>query len=293
MSRRARPVLHERPPLDVGVTTPGGAWAVAQFLGAGERFLRYKALGKGLRPAVLKEYFPARWRRVDGTPTPDRDEAFELGLAKHFREALESARVLTMHPGLIMTFDILDFGASFFAAYEWVDGEDLGARVRTRGPLLQSELAEVLRQAGDALEHLHGLGYLHGDVSPDNLIIEESGRVRLTDYERVTPYPKVRFYQDTVTINPDFAPIEMHSKFASYGPETDVYSLAATAYFALTGQRPTPARLRIANPTVPPAFSQRPGVSEAVSDAIDHAMALRASERTPTVAQFLDELGVR
>jgi serine/threonine protein kinase len=93
-------------------------------------------------------------------------------------------------------------------------------------------------------------------------------------------------------VNPDFAPIELLSTFSSYGPESDVYGLAAVAYMALTGKRPTPAAHRAANPRLAPAHALKPGVPSDISDAIDRAMRLRASERTPTMQAFLVELGL-
>lgn len=287
-----RLAVNDRPPLEVGQTKHDGAWAIAQPLGGGERYLRYKALGKGLRPAELKEYFPSRWRRIDGVPQPVQNDDFEIGLASYFREALESARMLSMHPGLVMTFDVFFDGPGFGAAYEWIEGESLEAVLIRQTALERDELWPILRQAGDALLHLHELGYLHRDISPGNILIESNGKVRVTDYETISPYPKTRSFRDTVTINPDYAAIELHSKFALYGPETDVYAFAATAYHALTGRRPPPARLRIASPTVPPAFTVRPGISEAASDAVARGLSLRAKDRTPTIAQFLRELGL-
>jgi len=292
MPRRPRTIVNERHPLEVGTALHGGAWAVAQALGEGERYLRYKALGKGLRPAELKEYFPARWARQGEAPAPVENAEFELGLAAYFREALESAKVLSMHPGLVMTFDVFEQGATFYAAYEWLEGSSLERKIQQKGFMSRDEFWPVLRQVADAASHLHSLGYLHRDISPDNVFLEDGGKARLCDYETLSPFPKTRSYQDTVTLNPHYAPIELHSKFPTYGPESDVYALAATTYYALTGRRATPARLRIASPTVPPAFTVRAGISEGVSDALDRAMAVRARERTPSVADFLSELGL-
>lgn len=292
MSRVARTIVNERPPLEVGTAVKGGAWAVAQSLGAGERYFRYKAIGKGLRMAELKEYFPARWKRIDGHPTPCQNEAFELGLAEYFREALELARVLSMHPGLVMTYDVFSEGPTFYAVYEWLEATSLESMIQSKGRLTRDELWPIARQVAESLEHLHELGFLHRDISPDNVLIEADGRARLVDYETLSPYPKTRSYADTVTINPNYAPIELHSKFAAYGPESDVYAFAATLYYALTGTRPPPARLRIASPTYPPAFSMRVGISEGASDALDRALAVRAKERTPTIAQLAEDLGL-
>lgn len=292
MARRRRTIVNERPPLEVGTALHGGAWAIAQALGKGERYLRYKALGKGLRPGELKEYFPARWARIGLTPSPAQDAEFELGLAAYFREALESARELSTHPGLVMTYDVFEEGKTFCAVYEWLEGESLERCIQRKGFLTRDELWPALRQIADAVSHFHSQGYLHRDISPDNVFLEESGKARLVDYETLSPFPQTRSYRDTVTLNPHYAPIELHSKFPAYGPESDVYALAATVYYALTGRRATPARLRISNPTVPPAFTVRAGISEGVSDALDRAMAVRARERTPTVAEFIAELGL-
>src|SRR2546426_3259697 len=65
----------------------------------------------------------------------------------------------------------------------YVDGESLGQRIRTRGPLPPAEVARVLKQVARALAYAHDHGVVHRDVKPDNILLENpTGRVLVTDF---------------------------------------------------------------------------------------------------------------
>src|SRR2546430_13925895 len=65
----------------------------------------------------------------------------------------------------------------------YVEGETLGQRIRTRGPLPPAEVARVLKQVARALAYAHDHGVVHRDVKPDNILLENpTGRVLVTDF---------------------------------------------------------------------------------------------------------------
>lgn len=290
MSRVPRLVLNERPPLPVGKPLHDGAWAIAEFVCEGGRHLQYKAMGRALRKSALKEYFPPVWRRDGDLVIPDREPEMEHALRRFYLEGLRIAREVPSHPSLLVTYDLFEERGTHYAAYEWHEGLSLAELLRRTGALPIAMALSVVEHVGSALGHLHGLQLLHRDVNPFNVLVQPGGKAHLADYETLSPYPAARQFTGMTLVNPDFAPIELLSTFSSYGPESDVYSLAALAYLTLTGKRPTPSAQRAANPRLAPAHQIKPGIPVHISKALDRALSLRSKERTPTVLSFLDDL---
>ncbi len=280
-----RSPVSDRPPLEVGAAVKGGAWAVARYEGAGRRMLRYLAMGRAGRRAELKEYFPAGWRRTPIGYEPLENESSEREIAAFARQGFEIAQDLPSHPNQARTLEVFEDSGTFFVIQEWLEGESLEARVQRSGPLPLDEARSAIAQAGSGLAALHGLGRLHRDVSPGNVLLVP-GRALIFDYELLTPFPEVRKLGTKVLANPAYAPLELLSVFPRYGPESDVYGLAATLYFALGGKPAPPAARRTTAPKLPPL----PRIPEPVMAAISRAMAVRAKDRTPTVAAFLEEV---
>ena len=107
-------------------------------------------------------------------PQPDLRERF-------LREARTAAQLSQPNIVAIHTVDQVQGFVFFVMAY--IDGDTLGDRVRTRGPLPPGESARVLREIAWALAYAHAQGIIHRDLKPDNIILERAtGRAVLTDF---------------------------------------------------------------------------------------------------------------
>jgi serine/threonine protein kinase len=290
MLRRAKPIEREREPLPIGTPLKGGAWAIAELLAKGGRHLQYKAMGRALRKAAVKEYFPPNWERTAEGLLPLENPVKELALRDFFRGALEMTRDIPSHPSMLMTYDILEERGTTYAAYEWHEGRNLAEIIRCKGSLPLEAALPIVLQVAAGLTHLHGHGFLHRDINPLNILVEANGRTRIADYETASPYPKTRSFPGMAIVNPDYAPIELLSIFPTNGPESDVYALAAVMYHMLTGRHPRPAASRVASPSLPPAHSVKPSIPDSISKALDRAMMVRAKDRTPTIESFLQDI---
>lgn len=274
-----------REPLEIGTPIRDGLWAVARHEGQGRRTLRYLATGRAGRRVELKEHFPAGWRRTEAGCEPTEEVEAERAVAEFMREGWTLARDLESHPNLARVLDVFEDRGTFFVVQEWLDGESIEDQVRRRGPLTLEEALGRIAEAAEGLDALHRQGLLHRDVSPGNILLAKD-RAVVFDFESLTPFPEVRSFGGRVLVNPAFAPLESLSVFKHYGPESDVYGLAATLYFALAGKAAPPAAARVANPRLPPPVK----APAPIFAAIERAMAVRAKERTQTVGQFLAEL---
>src|SRR5438445_264245 len=121
----------------------------------------------------------------------------------------------------------------------YVDGESLGQRIRTGGPLPPAEVARVLKQVARALAYAHDHGVVHRDVKPDNILLENpTGRVLVTDYgiARVGAGSGNTGPREVMG-TAEFMSPEQASGAVADG-RSDLYSLGAVAYYVLSGRLP-------------------------------------------------------
>lgn len=212
------------------------------------------------------------------------------GATRRCRDILRAeARVLAQldHPNVVGFVEHGETPDCSFIAMEAVRGEDLGARIDrahiTRGAAMLS-----LYDVATALDHTHARGFVHRDVKPANVMIDDaSGRQRgvLIDFGLATPWrPGARSERGSAFVlgTPEYmAPEQALGLEADIGPATDRYALAAIALELLTGRRPYPpmplGRLLVSIIEEPP---RRPSALGLDSRALDLVFA-RAMARDP------------
>jgi serine/threonine protein kinase len=141
------------------------------------------------------------------------------------------------HPNVVSVFDLVDEDDVRWLVMEYVDGETLSERVRTSGPLDPTEAATLLAQTADALVEAHAHGIVHRDVKPSNIMIA-GGAAKLNDFGIARSEDDPSLTQTgLVTGSPAYLAPEVASG-ASATPASDVWSLGATLYHAVTGKPP-------------------------------------------------------
>jgi serine/threonine protein kinase len=212
-----------------------------------------------------------------------------------FIREIEVTRALR-HPNVV---GLLDFGrheGRFYFALEYCSGgsvEDLRVRLGGRVPL-----PSTLRIAVDALEGLaaaHESGFVHRDLKPDNVLLGEDGAARLADFGLAKSFQQAGLSGLTATgaVGGTF-PFMAREQLTSYRearPTTDVWSMAATLYFLLTGQYardfgdqdPIAAILRGG---IVPLRRRDPSLPEDLAAVIDRALDDEPTRRFPTAREF-------
>lgn len=282
------------------VALPAGSgvreYVIERVLGEGGFGITYEARHVHLAGRfAIKEYFPwgvARREsdgRVTARSTPDAEEAFRWGLDRFVEEA--QTLELLDHPAIVKVRDVFVENGSGFMVMEFVDGETLEERVLRAGPLPEAEVIELVRRAADGLAAVHGKAFLHRDVKPSNIMLRgdtpvliDFGAARRTDTGKATT---------TMLKSHGFSPIEFALPLMGTGPWSDIYSLAATAFFALTGEAPPDAQeKRYGAPSDPiRKLGAKAGASRFLKQ-IDAALAVKPGDRPQSVAAWIAAMDI-
>jgi serine/threonine-protein kinase len=198
--------------------------------------------------------------------------------ARFLREARTAAGL--SHPHIVPIHRVSEAGGFVFFVMSYVEGETLGERLRTRGPLPPAEAMRVLREVSWALAYAHGRGIVHRDVKPDNILLEAAtGRALVTDFGIARGGHDATAATDPGKImgTANFMSPEQAAGEPLDG-RSDIYSLGVVGYLAVSGRLPfessnLPALLqRQANEEAPSVMRVAPGLPPALGAAIDRCL---------------------
>ncbi len=211
------------------------------------------------------------------------------------REAQTLARL--GHPSLVRVTDFFSQDDSEYLVMDFVQGESLGIRIERTGALPEAQVLKWAAQLLSALAYCHSQGVIHRDVKSHNVIIRPDEQAVLVDFGLVKLWDPSDPYTKTVMRGlgtPAFAPPEQFEALAEHTDErSDIYSLGATLYHALTGELPPTSPLRTANPErFVPLHTVAPQVSEQTAAVITKAMALPRSERWRSANEMAEALKI-
>lgn len=158
--------------------------------------------------------------------------------AERFRREAQAAASLN-HPGIVTIYDTGVDETGPYIVMELIEGETLAARMADERPLGVATTASMVRDAAAALDHAHANGVVHRDVKPSNLIVDENGGVRLTDFGIAQAREDPTLVTDSEEVMGTLAYMAPEILTgAAATPASDVYSLGAVAYEMLTGRQP-------------------------------------------------------
>ncbi len=209
--------------------------------------------------------------------------------ARQFR--LEAVILANLrHPNLPRVSDhFVVAGEGQYLIMDFIDGEDLRQRMERIGVLPEDEVVQVGAAMCDALYYLHTRkpGILHRDIKPGNVKISPDGHIFLVDFGLAKV---VQGNQATSTgaraMTPGYSPPEQYGT-ARTDPRTDIYSLGATLYAALTGVIPEDGLARaMDNAQLTPLRKRTPDISRRLAAVIEKAMEVDPSDRYQNADAF-------
>ncbi len=265
-----------------------GRYEIMSLLGCGVLGPTYCARSRALgRDVVIKEFLP--WMlalRRDGTNVVAQPATLADDLdwiRAHFAEESAKLRDMPPAPYAVRTIDLFDANGTSCAVFNLVPGISLERRVRTGGALRPALVERLLNSLIEALAHLHGQGLLHGDIRPANVMVDLIGRPTLIDFGNARAAMAQRLSGMAGLQPPGYTAPELACG-AAPSTATDVYALAATIHYAITGRAPPEAAERLHADRYEPLASLAPaGFARELLAGIDRALALHPGDRPQTI----------
>jgi tRNA A-37 threonylcarbamoyl transferase component Bud32 len=259
------------------------------------RFEIIEVLGQGAMGVVFRAHDPDLKRDVALKILAKqfiRSQKKTYRLEQFIREARSAARL--SHPHTVTVYEIGQDQGWFFIAMELVEGKtllDLVVKKKRRVPIEQ--VCELVAEASDALSAAHRLGIVHRDIKPSNLMLTKDGRIKVADFGLAQlAEDESDFELPTKAVGTPYWMSPEQCKGETAIPQSDVYSLGAVLFFALTGEVPYKGKTKRdilsqhTGAAVPDPRLYRKEVPEGLAKIVRRAMAKNPAERFQDAAEM-------
>ena len=275
----------------IGKTLQNGKYEIKRVLGQGGFGITYEGVQTGLgRKVAIKEFFMKDFcEREEGTSmvtivgTEGNRSLVERFKEKFIKEAQMIAGLEDI-PHVIRIYDIFQENGTAYYVMQFIEGGSLDGKVKTEGALKEDVVVGYIMQIADALDQLHAQKIMHLDIKPANILLRGK-ELFLIDFGVSKHYDAEG---DATTTTPvgrskGYAPIEQYRQggVQSFSPETDIYSLGATAYFLVTGKTPPEATELVIDPLVRPD-----NISDSLWNTIEVSMRPSKNNRPHSITEF-------
>src|ERR1700733_4738413 len=261
----------------------------------GHRYEILQMLGEGGMGTVYK----ARDREVDRLIALKviRPELAQNADALHrFKQELILARQVT-HRNVIRIFDLGEADGMKFITMEYIEGRDLKSIIREKGKFTPKEAEKIVVQVCKALEASHAEGVIHRDLKPQNIMVDEQGKVSVMDFGIARSMEMVGGMTQTGALvgTPEYMSPEQ-AKGQHLDARSDLFSLGIIFYELLTGNSPYKADTAMAtlwkrtHEAARPPIELEPGIPPAVSDMVVKCLEIDRERRYQSVADFARDL---
>ncbi|MFT4561694.1 MAG: serine/threonine protein kinase [Gammaproteobacteria bacterium] len=279
-------------------------YRIDSVLGQGGFGITYLAYDPNLDQHVaIKEYLPMDLAVRDGDnsvypASSANGERYQWGLDRFISEARTLAKF--KHPAVVRVLSVFEDNNTAYMVMEYERGKSLQQILDARKTLNEDELIPILGPLLDGLEQIHSTGFIHRDIKPANIYVREDGSPVLLDFGSARQALGEQTKSLTSIVSPGYAPFEQYySKSDRQGPWTDIYSLAATMYRAISGIMPMDAidRSEAILKAERDIFVSAGEIGEGrysigFMRALDHALSFSEKKRPQTVGEWRAELGI-
>jgi serine/threonine protein kinase len=251
-------------------------------------------IGRGGMAVVYRAYQPSLNREVAIKVLPPQFTFDRQFVERFVREAQAAASL--RHPHIVVIHDVAEENGLYYIVMELLQGRTLRQLVEQEGALPPARVAHVVEQIASALDYAHRRGFVHRDVKPDNIFVDDDDRVTLTDFGIAKAAWGTQLTKTGMLIGtPEYMSPEQ-AQGEAVGPATDIYALGIVAYQMLSGRVPfegtTPHAIlykQVHDPP-PPVGSAWSGLPAAMDSVLNAALAKEPRARYASAGQFAQAL---
>lgn len=245
---------------------------------------------------TIKELFISEYckRNADnsvGVSSPDKTNTFLAAKSKF----LEEARILhgLSHSNIVPVNEVFEQNGTAYYVMEYLGNTSLLQYVHDNGGRLSEENSiKIIKTVCDAVNHLHSNGILHLDIKPDNIMMF-NGKPYLIDFGQAMFFKNGKAKGNCLIggYTPGFSSAELRNgSVTTFRKDLDIYSVAATLFYMLTGEEPDDAAT-ISKKKIYVGLPDQ--TSDNVCSAITSAMSSNVAERPADINDFIGQLGAR
>ena len=292
------PVKEKRPEYALPQETIlAGKYLVGRVLGQGGFGITYIGWDLALeRKVAIKEYYPSgQVSRIPGTvsliwsASRQTQSTKDDGMDMFLKEARKMEKVRHIS-SVVQVLDIFQENDTAYIIMDYADGCTLKSYLSQNGPMSWDYAAPLFRQVIHTMQEVHKAGLVHRDLSPDNIMLSDNSQIKILDLGAAKDLNVNHGVSSMQVAKSGFSPLEQYIERGNSGTWTDVYSLAATIYYTLTGKLLPSAVDRLNEDSI---LWDLPGLSALPKYAIaglKNALAVQPKDRTQTMNILENEL---
>ncbi len=278
----SRPEINT-PVLEIGDVL-GGRYEIVQLLGEGGMGAVYKAIDRELdRPVALKLIRP----QLASNPS----------ILARFKQELLLARQVT-HKNVIRIYDLGDADGVKFITMEFVEGDDLRALIQEKTKFSPEEAVEIMQQVCLALEAAHGVGVIHRDLKPQNIMRDKAGRILVMDFGLARTVEGDGMTQTGALVGTMEYMSPEQALAKNLDQRSDLFAVGLILYELLTGKTPYSAQSAVASlirrtqERAIPVSDHDGTIPKPLSDIVSKCLERDPDQRYQTVGELLRDLEI-
>lgn len=271
-------------------------YQIGRKLGEGGFGITYLAWDLNMQTKVaVKEYYPEGLASRDVTSESgntvvtnreDGHDNYQEGMKRYVKEAATLSKFFDL-PGIVTVKDFFYENQTAYIVMEFIDGISLKDYLKENGGKIKyDEVLKLLQPVIQSLSVVHKNNLLHRDISPDNIMIDKNGSVKLIDFGAARQFGENYEKSMTVVLKHGYAPVEQYSSHGDHGAWTDVYALCAVIYRAVTGVAPVESIDRLHQDRYVPVKQACRKIPKYIAATIDKGLSINPRDRH----QSMDEL---
>ena len=223
------------------------------------------------------------------------DLASDEKFVKRFQREAKAASSLN-HPNIVEMYDVGEDNGNYFIVMEYIDGKTLKSLIKKRGALSLSETVDIMMQLTSAIACAHDSYLIHRDIKPQNVLILEDGRVKITDFGIAIAMNSAELTQtNSVMGSVHYLPPEQ-ANGSGATVKSDIYSLGILMYECLTGKLPfkgdnaVEIAIKQMKEKIPSLCAQNDLIPQSIENIVLRACAKNPKNRYDSASEMYEDL---